>query len=288
MKAARPILRPTIPNFVDADDAQAPTQGLGGLYTLDAPASPALAGHVDLNYPGWNLRIRDVRRAAEFVRDFDPLVRANAMPSFTYVWLPDDHGGFGPDIPPLPEEVADGDRALGRIVDYLTHIPQWKSTAIFIEPDDAQSTRDHIDEHRSYALVVSPYAKRHFVGRAHLSTVSTLKTEEELLGLPALSLGDALATDMANYFTPRADFAPYVHVDAPTQTASVRRQPDRRLVGADRSKRAADADSNRAARLVELSRVADRLAAERARWPAAVYERAQRELYERAQAVVAP
>ncbi len=273
------------PNFVDENDTAAPTRGLGGLYSLDAAAPPTLADHVDLNYPGWNLRIRDVRRATEFIRDFDPLVKANAMPTFTYVWLPADHGGFGPDIPPLPEEVADGDRALGRIVDYLTHIPQWRSTAIFIEPDDAQSTRDHIDEHRSYAVVVSPYAKRHYIGRAHLSTVSILKTEEELLGLPALSLGDALATDLADFFTPAADMTPYVHVDAPTQTASMEGNRIAALLQrTDQS--GADADSDRTARLVELSRVADLLAAERRRLPRTAYEHDQRELYNRAWAVV--
>ena len=273
------------PNFVDQSDTAAPTRGLGGLYSLDAAAPPTLADHIDLNYPGWNLRIRDVRRAAEFIRDFDPLVKANAMPTFTYVWLPADHGGFGPNIPPLPEEVADGDRALGRIVDYLTHIPQWRSTAIFIEPDDAQSTRDHIDEHRSYAVVVSPYAKRHYIGGAHLSTVSVLKTEEELLGLPALSLGDALATDLADFFSPTADLVPYVHVDAPTQTASLEGNRIAALLRrTDQS--GPDADSDRTARLVELSRVADLLAAQRRRLPRTTYGRDQRELYNRACAVV--
>jgi DNA-binding beta-propeller fold protein YncE len=209
------------PDFVSSDDGAAPTHGLGGRYSLDVPAPAALGGHVDLDYPGWNLRIRDVRRAAEFVRDFDPLVKADRMPAFTHVWLPADHGGSGKDIPPLPEEVADGDRALGTIVDYLTHIPQWSSTAIFILPDDAESTRDHVDVNRIYAIVVSPYAKHHVVGMRHLSTVSVLKTEEELLGLPALSLGDALATDLSDLFTPVPDLTPYQHVDAAVQTGSI-------------------------------------------------------------------
>ena len=107
------------------------------------------------------------------------------MPDFTYIWLPADHGGAGPGIPPLPEEVADGDRALGTIVDFLSHQPTWNPTAIFITPDDAQSSRDHVSEHRTYAVVVSPYAKRRYHGRRALSTVSILKTEEELLGLAA-------------------------------------------------------------------------------------------------------
>ena len=193
--------------------AGADAAGLGGSYAYSVPALAALDGHVDLKYPGYNPRIPDARRATEFLSDFDTLVRADRVPAFTYVWLPGD-GGEWPEAPASAQEVADGDRALGQIVDYLSHMPQWPSTAIVIMPASAQSTRDHVGEHRSYAIVVSPYAKRHYVGGRHLSTVSALKTEEELLGLPALALGDALATDMSDFFTPVPDFTPYVRVDA--------------------------------------------------------------------------
>jgi len=37
-------------------------------------------------------------------------------------------------------------------------------------PDDAQASRDHVDEYRTYAVVVGPYVKRHFFGQRHLST----------------------------------------------------------------------------------------------------------------------
>jgi DNA-binding beta-propeller fold protein YncE len=185
-----------------ATDDDAPTQGLGGTFTLDVPAPAVLSGHVDPNYPGWNPHVRDVSRASEFVRDFDPFVKADTVPAFTEIWLP---GGGA----------ADGDRALGAIVEYLTHTPQWNRMAIVIMPASAQSTRDHIDEHRTYALVVSPFAKRHYIGMRHLSTVSVLKTEEELLGLPALSLGDELASDMSDFFTRVPDRTPYVHREVP-------------------------------------------------------------------------
>ncbi len=284
-EGAAPDPKTDDPNFLGPADTTAPTTGLGGRYALDVPAPAALGGHIDLNYPGWNLRIRDVRRAAEFIRDFDPLVQADAMPAFTYVWLPADHGGAGKDIPPLPEEVADGDRALGRIVDYLTHIPQWSSTAIFIMPDDAQSTRDHVNEHRSYAVVVSPYAKHQFVGMRHLSTVSVLKTEEEILGLPALSLGDALATDMADFFTATPDLTPFVHTDAATQVGSLEgRRIAALLEATDQS--GPDEDSRRTARLIELARDADRLAVRRAGFSLGDYERRQAALLAQAEAVV--
>jgi YVTN family beta-propeller protein len=266
------------PEFRGMNDSLAPTRGLGGLYSLDVPAPLALRDRVDLNYPGWNLRIRDVRRAREFISDYSALVRANAVPEYTYIWLPADHGGRGADIPPLPEEVADGDRALGMIVEYLTHLPTWNSTAIFITPDDAQSTRDHISEHRSYAVVVSPYAKRHYLGAHHISTVSVLKTEEELLGLPPLSLGDLLATDMADYFTATPDTAPFSALPVATQTASLEgnRIADL-LLQTDQS--GPDADVRRSAKLIDLSRRADALAARRTTMNKQAYALAQARLY---------
>lgn len=273
-----PDVKTDDPRFVNADDVTAQTVGLGGLYALDVPAPLALSGHVDLNYPGWNLRVRDVRRANEFVRDFDPYVKSDAMPAFTHIWLPDDHGGFGKNVPPLAEEVADGDRALGLIVDYLTHIPQWSSTAIFIMPDDAQSSRDHVNVHRSYAIVVSPYAKRHYLGPRHLSTVSVLKTEEELLGLPALSLGDALATDMSDFFTATPDPTPFARTVARTQGESAEGHRIAALL-ARTDQSAADADGSRAARLVDLSRRADALAARRRAIAPNAYAAEQHDLY---------
>ena len=266
------------PDFKNPADDQAPVSGLGGTYSLDVPAPKVLGNHVDLNYPGWNLRIRDVRRAREFINDYSRLVKTNEVPQYTYIWLPADHGGAGPNIPALPEEVADGDRALGMIVEYLSHLATWNSTAIFITPDDAQSTRDHINEHRSYAIVVSPYAKRHYTGAHHLSTVSILKTEEELLGLPALSLGDLLATDMRDFFSETPDLRPFAKIAVPTQAASAEGLRIAKLI--ERTNQAGpDADVERSATLIGLSREADRLAAGRNAMDASDYNRAQAQLY---------
>jgi DNA-binding beta-propeller fold protein YncE len=165
---------------------------------LDVPALAALADHLDLHYPGSNPRFRNADRAAEFGRDFAVLVGTDTVPEFTSIWLPAGDNG--------PADAADGDRALGSIVDYLTHVQQWPSMAIFI-----------LD--RGRAIVVSPYARRGYVGHRHLSTVSVLKTEEELLGLSALSLNDLLATDMADFFTPTSDSASFVAVPVPVQAA---------------------------------------------------------------------
>ncbi len=96
------------------------------------------------------------------------------------------------------------DRALGEIVAAIARSDQWSSTAIFIAPRQAIGATSSDPKH-SFAVIVSPYAKRGFLGHAHANTASVLKTEEEILGLPALSLGDLLASDLANYFTSNLD-----------------------------------------------------------------------------------
>jgi YVTN family beta-propeller protein len=274
------------PTFAGRDDREAATAGLGGLYSLDVPAPAVLDGHVDLRYPGWNLRIRDERRAREFVRDYGLLVAQGHQPRYTYIWLPADHTGFGRDIPPIPEEVADGDRALGEIVQYLSHLPSWKQTALFVMPDDAQGSRDHVDAYRTYAIVAGPFVKRRYVGTRHLSTVSVLKTSEQLLGLGPLALGDLLATDMSDFFTPAGgDAAPYDAIDVPAQTASAEGARIAALL-AQTDQRRPDADTARGGRLVVLSREADLLAQRRAALPAQAYARAQGELFARALGVM--
>jgi len=274
------------PQYAGIDDKDAPTQGLGGLYGLDVPAPAVLDGHVDLNFPGWNLRIRDERRAKEFIRDYGTLVAQGRQPRYTYIWLPADHTGAGKGIPPIPEEVADGDRALGTIVQYLSNLPSWRHTALFVLPDDAQSSRDHVDEYRSYTIVAGPFVKRHYLGGHHISTVSVLKTSEQLLGLGTLALGDLLATDMSDFFTPAGgDGAPYEAIPVPAQTASAEGNRIAALLARTDQSRP-DADTARGARLVDLSRQADRLAGRRFAMKPDVYRSEQDELYLRALAVV--
>ncbi|HEY6486314.1 MAG TPA: alkaline phosphatase family protein [Candidatus Cybelea sp.] len=164
----------------------------GSLYHYDVPALGALAGNVDLDYPGYNLKVTDSTRANEFVRDMARYVEADRVPNFTYVSLPS--GATAADV-------SDADHALGKIVDFISHTPHWSSTAVFVVPAAIESPTDHVNAMRSYALVVSPLARRGFVAEDHLSVASVVKTEEEIFGLPPLSLADLLASDLAPLFT---------------------------------------------------------------------------------------
>jgi len=184
------------PAFVSPDDLLAPTQGLGGRFDENVPVPAVLRGHVDLNYPARNPRIRDERRAAEFVRDYGALARTGHAPQYAHVVLDGTQ--------------ADADAAIGTIVAALSHEAAWRTTAVFVTPSDARGGRDHIDAYRTYALVVSPWVRPGYLATRHLSSASVLKTVEELLAVHPLSLGDLLASDLSDTFDSRPHITPYV------------------------------------------------------------------------------
>jgi YVTN family beta-propeller protein len=170
----------------------------------------ALKGHLDKDYPGFDLDVMDIHREQLWEQDFDSLLSINKVPRFQTIRLPNDHtygarlGKRTPDA-----YAADNDLALGRLIDHLSHSRIWKSSAIFILEDDAQNGPDHVDAHRSIAMVISPYVKRHYVDHTMYSTASMLRTMELILGLPPMSQYDAAATPMWRSFTSKPDFNPY-------------------------------------------------------------------------------
>ena len=107
--------------------------------------------------------------------------------------------------------MGDNDLALGMVVEGLSKSRFWKELAIFVVEDDAQNGSDHVDAHRTVALAISPYIKRHSVDSSMYSTSSMLRTMELILGLEPMSQFDASARPMFGSFTPQADFLPYAH-----------------------------------------------------------------------------
>ncbi|MBV8530782.1 MAG: bifunctional YncE family protein/alkaline phosphatase family protein, partial [Candidatus Eremiobacteraeota bacterium] len=103
----------------------------GSHYNLDVPALAALNGNVDMAYASRSSKMDDAARAQEFERDMQAYVKADRMPSFTYISLAADGGTAG---------ATQADHALGSIVDYLSHTPHWSSTAIFIVPEGSQGS----------------------------------------------------------------------------------------------------------------------------------------------------
>ena len=83
--------------------------------------------------------------------------------------------------------------------------------AIFVIEDDAQNGPDHVDAHRTVALVISPYTRRGHVDSTMYSTTSMLRTMGLILGFQPMSQFDAAARPMHGSFQPRPDVRPYAH-----------------------------------------------------------------------------
>jgi hypothetical protein len=169
---------------------------------------PALVGHVDPFYRGWDLDYADTDRAARFISELRRFESAGDMPRLQIVRLPNDHTAAARAGSLTPRAmVALNDLALGQIVDAVTKSRFWPQTAMFIVEDDAQNGPDHVDAHRTEALVVSPYTRRHFVDSTPYTTCSMLSTMEFLLGMAPLSQFDDAAAPMRNGFRGTPDLA---------------------------------------------------------------------------------
>ena len=72
---------------------------------------------------------------------------------------------------------------------------------IFVVEDDTQNGADHVDGHRSIFLAISPWVKKEYVSKTHISLASIFKTVNLILGLPPLNQYDAAATDLRDMFT---------------------------------------------------------------------------------------
>ncbi len=165
-------------------------------------------------FPTYNMAIPDQFRVDMFIKEFKEkwIDGEKSMPQVLTVILPNDHGaGERPEAgyPYRESYMVDNDLAVGRIVEFLSHSKYWNNMAIVITEDDAQNGVDHIDAHRSILMVISPYAKKNYVGNVHYSFGSIFKTFWNILGLPYLNQYDAGATDLADMFTEKADFTPY-------------------------------------------------------------------------------
>jgi DNA-binding beta-propeller fold protein YncE len=85
-------------------------------------------------------------------------------------------------------------------VDKIAHSPYASSTLIFVIEDDPQDGADHVSGDRSLAFVVGPYVAQNAVVSNPYSTVSMLRTIEEVLGVEHLNLHDSGVPPMTAAF----------------------------------------------------------------------------------------
>jgi YVTN family beta-propeller protein len=155
----------------------------------------------------------DEGRVAAFNRETALFNTVGVMPNLNVMILFDDHtDGYLPGHPSPEAHIAENDHALGEVVSTISQSSFWKDSAIFVVEDDTQSGQDHVDAHRTFGLVISPWANHSHVSHVHTSFSSMVKTIDLLLGLPPTSLQEMTATSMSDFFIGRGDrpdFTPY-------------------------------------------------------------------------------
>ncbi|HEV7488408.1 MAG TPA: bifunctional YncE family protein/alkaline phosphatase family protein [Thermoanaerobaculia bacterium] len=169
----------------------------------------ALRDTTSPDYPPFDMGIPDQTRADAWLREFNRYVERGSLPALEILRLPNDHTEGAAAGKPTPRAfMADNDLAVGRIVDAVSHSPNWRDTAIFIIEDDAQSGPDHVDSHRSVLLMISAWNRGGLVHR-FVNTTDVLATMEEILGLDSLSQFDHYGRPMRGLFAEQPDLTPY-------------------------------------------------------------------------------
>jgi DNA-binding beta-propeller fold protein YncE len=168
------------------------------------PTKAELFDATDVYYRGFDQAFPDYWRELEWEREFDEFLKNNNLPSLSLVRLGSDHtGSFDAAIDKVntPErQQADNDYAVGKLVEKIANSRYKSDTLIFVLEDDAQSGEDHVDSHRSTAYIVGPYVKQGKVVSEFYTTVSMIRTIEDVLSLEHLNLHTAAARPMAEVF----------------------------------------------------------------------------------------
>lgn len=168
------------------------------------PTKQSLLDVSDPYFRGYDQKYADYWRFKEWEREFDRYAAAGELPNLSLVRLPHDHFGdystAMDNVNTVETQMADNDYALGLMVEKLANSPFKDDTLIFVIEDDAQNGPDHVDPHRSIAYIIGPYVKQGAVVSTHYTTVSMLRTLEEVLGIEPMGINDGLAAPMAEVF----------------------------------------------------------------------------------------
>jgi YVTN family beta-propeller protein len=168
------------------------------------PTKSALMKNTDPFFRGYDNAFPDYYREWEWEREFNRFCKNGRLPTLEFVRLMHDHMGnldIAIDGLRTPElQQADNDYATGLLVDRVGHSRYKSDTLIFIVEDDAQDGADHVDAHRSTAYVVGPYVKQGKVVSEFYTTISLLRTIEDILGLQHLNIYTATQSPMTEVF----------------------------------------------------------------------------------------
>jgi hypothetical protein len=194
-----------------------PAEAWGEAYGMPSAAQAQVR-----KYPGFtaiDMTTHDILRGLSFADWVQGSNRARTNPmsacqlaSFAYICLPDDHtSGLSPGALTPQSFIEDNDEATGLLVDGVTHSPFWPDTLIVVIEDDPGEWGDHVDNHRSVALLISPWIRRGYTSHVHYDESSIHHTIELILGVPPHNESVANAAPMYDLFTSTPDYTPFTY-----------------------------------------------------------------------------
>jgi YVTN family beta-propeller protein len=205
--------------WVHLDKAKVPYHNYGEITNLLGAKTV-----LDPNYPGivFDTSILDVTKEA-YVAGTILAQGKNAEP-FQYILFPNDHTTATHDGNLEPYSmVADNDEAVGRFVDQISHSPIWASSLIIVLEDDPGDGADHVEQHRSFCLMASPWLKRGYKSSSIFDMGSVYKTILATVGAPPLNLHDEHAAGFYELFTTKPDMTPYTYIPRKIPLRKVRK-----------------------------------------------------------------
>jgi len=175
--------------------------------------------------------VRNVRSPETRILDD---VAAGRLPSVSWVVpsaINSDHAGGTGDT---------GPQWVASIVNAIGSSKYWKSTIVVVTWDEWGGWYDHVpppqiaDPHtglkeglgfRIPLIVISPYAKQHYVSHVPYEIASTLKLVEELFALPSLGGADRRAGDLSDMLDFNQPPRAYRKIPASMRAQDFLRQP---------------------------------------------------------------
>jgi phospholipase C len=132
-------------------------------------------------------------------------VKNGTLPSVSFIkplGVNNEHPGYA--------DLIDGQNHVANLVKAIQDSPYWKNTAIIITYDEYGGHWDHVAPPKTVdgwgpgsrvpAIIISPYARRHFVDHTQNETVSILKFIETRYNLAPLTSRDAAAGNLLTSF----------------------------------------------------------------------------------------
>ncbi len=172
--------------------------------TVVSIANPELKNLTDPYFRGFDMSMPDFYREWEWEREFNKFDQNGGLPDIELVRFPRNHTGSystsldGTNTPEIQQ--AENDYAVGKLVERVAHSQYKYNTLIFVLEDDAQDGADHMDSHRSTFFVAGPYVKHGAVVSKRYTTVSVVRTIEDLLDVEHVNINTATRRPMTALF----------------------------------------------------------------------------------------